>query len=146
MGHSFLYKCKNCGTEGSVSLGVGMRYPSFCVDEKERALRGELGEEAMAAVKEYPGGSFDCTEALYKCECGYWRSECKHAYRIPRGLVPDKDFFMELTSRNSRLVWEKPHTCAKCGKKMKRYRGDMRELKCPECGGEIDICEACLWD
>lgn len=146
MGFGFEYKCRNCGKEGKTSLDVGKLYPKICAAAKEKAISGCYGDIAAQAVQDNPEGLFDLTRVIYRCSCGYWCDDEKVQYCIPKKPVTVGDCYNEWNGHNAKIVWKKTHYCPKCGKGMKRYRGEMQSLKCPECGGEIEQTGFRMWD
>ncbi len=146
MGCGIRLKCSKCAKDIEVSLDVGRYYPQYCAIVKDKVLKGAYGKRALQKVRSNPNGIFDCTRVIYKCECGYWHDAEKLIYCIPNDPRTDDDYYNEWNDTNSQVIWKRRHPCPRCRKEMKRYDGDVMELKCPACGGNLEAVDYLMWD
>lgn len=164
MGRGYKYKCRNCGKQSDILLGIGGLYPQVYKGFVEEIREGEYGEEFKRAFEETTYAVIDPERKLYVCDnCGSWGvAECMSVYapNDPEKIAEEK--YGEKTVGelgyvpyvSSYEVKEKYHLvkedyieCPKCGRAMRvAEEEDMKSLPCPECGTQNGLKEGILWD
>ncbi len=131
MGKGFSYKCKNCGQENRISLGVGFIYPNPG-EVTEEIKSGKHGEKLKTFLETH---SSDCTIdanlELYRCKCGNVQNECHIVLRSPE----------------EKGISNRQH-CKKCGRVMKLLNELPEKIPCSKCGSvcDLDLSYQFLWD
>lgn len=165
MGKGIGVKCKGCNHEGYLNFGVGFRYPLACIEAKQAALNGKLGEEWKKIVSETPNSVVETRSYLFwcpECHCFEMGSDLsiykpkinqEPAKRLRRTKDPIEEWdsmHSEICHENYELVKEFIHECPKCKTKMERkneYQIKNLELICFHCGGKVELTnDILMWD
>ena len=75
MGMGYSYKCKKCGHEYSVFLGVGMMYPQVYRQKLDEIAEGAYGKEWMILFHKTPYAAINAEKIIYICSsCSRWET------------------------------------------------------------------------
>lgn len=163
MGDGYRFKCKECGHEYNVFLGIGFMFPEEYRKTVEEASTGKYGEEWKQLMNSQKYMDIDAEEALYTCDCGGWKVEkglsiyapihpekvAKSKFGIKTveewGYVPYVMHFDR--PKRYKLVKEYKHMCDKCEKEMHKVSEvESPNLSCPKCGCINATNDKLLWD
>ena len=169
MGDGKRYKCKKCGEEYWVNLGIGMMFPHVFSETIEDIKAGKYGEEWKNLINSGEYIVPDAESYLFYCKaCGTWEVTEDLSLYQPKDLeaIKKKEFgektveewgeipyaTMADFKEEYNLVKKRVHYCPKCKEEMTRYgnlykaRGILNKLPCPNCSTENKPESMILWD
>ena len=161
MGYGYELKCKKCGREKPIFLGIGFRYPRVCATILEEMKDGKFGKRFMEDAKNTPFAAVHQERAIFICDnCGKWRSDevidlCapigepeQHNGRFCVAIEYPDGIPYVMTSdigRKYRIIRSKQHRCSKCRHKLRLIRKN-EKLRCPECSELLKRVDEFNWD
>lgn len=164
MGKGYAFKCKTCGHEYNVNIGIGFMYPQIFRETLEKIAAGEYGAEWKEAYDKNLYVAIDAATVLFKCnKCGNWEKGKDISLYAPNHpeLIPTKQYGEKTVEEwgyvpyvtYSDLVNEyhliKPyqHKCKRCGEDMQPSNEVPECLPCPNCGSESEMLPSIImWD
>ena len=153
MGMGYTFRCCGCGYELEAYMGGGFLLPSVTEKTIQELKSGKYGETAKIFFEENPDGTADCRNELFRCKkCGFLKVDMsldlykrKEGVSEPDYLFPDEDHFCKSMKLD--------HICERCGSKMKkqkeaRFLKDIEngKIRCPDCGGYLELAGFFNWD
>ncbi len=165
MGTGLCFKCKKCGHEYSVMLGVGFSFAKEARNALKSIEKGEYGAELKEAYEKTPYAAVYTDRSVYLCSgCGRWIMDADLTLYGPNApdAIPKKQYgektveewgYVPYVSKidlkeDYHVVKRIYHKCDRCGKRMhKASENEIKKLPCPKCG-EINEEEPDLiyWD
>lgn len=151
MGSGYSFKCKKCGREYDVLVGIGFRFPTEYQNCIKAIKRGKYGLEWKTLFLKTPNAVVDAEEYLYVCNsCGYWKIEKSLSlYSSTVELSKDTYIMPYKLTEACNFIKSYYHKCKKCGKQMHKVDEDdipSLLLSCPKCGTENNVAELIMWD
>ena len=153
MGMGFTFRCSGCGNELEAYTGGGFLLPKVTEKTIQDMKSGKYGEKAKIFFEENPDGTADCRSELFRCKkCGFLKVDMsldlykrKEGVSEPDYLFPDEDYFCK--------SMELDHICERCGSKMEKQNVDRflkkvldGKIRCPDCGGYLELGSLSNWD
>ena len=158
MGIGYNFKCRQCGHEYGILLGVGGRFPTMYQQYVNEILSGAWGEKWKERLSSLEYAALDGHEKLYLCKsCHNWMVEPSLAIYLPNDQAAiDKSYFVDgsqsilfpvMLEWNYHFLASYVHKCHKCGKRMRSIEvKPQTELACPKCGHENTPLGKIMWD
>lgn len=161
MGSGYELKCKKCGYERPVRLGIGFSYPKVCARILDAMKSGKYGKHFMEDAQNTPHAAVHQEYEVFVCDqCGEWRVDetidlCapigefkKREGKFSVAVDCPKDVQYVMTfdiGREYKIIRSKQHRCSKCHHVLRpKKRNEM--LKCPECGDPLKQGYELNWD
>ena len=153
MGMGFTFRCSKCGYELEAYMGTGFFFPKVTEKTIREMKSGKYGKTAKKFFEENPDGTVDCSSVLFRCnKCGSLKADKvldlykrKEGVPEPEYPFPDEDYFCK--------SMELDHICERCGSKMEKQNEDRfleeienGKIRCPDCGGYLDLAGFFNWD
>ena len=161
MGYGYELKCKKCGYEHTVLLGIGFSYPRVCAKILDAMKNGEFGKRFMEESQNTPHAAVHREREIFVCEhCGEWKSDETIDLCAPNGeyqkrkgrlsvavdYPEDVKYVMPFDiGREYTVIRSKQHRCSKCRHVMRPIKKN-EKLKCPECGETLKKGDSINWD
>ena len=171
MGDMRTYRCRTCGYNKQLNLGIGMMYPIVSDSTKEAIAAGEYGEELKEAFDSVELPAVCPKRMIYVCaNCGCWDVYLDASVYEPTDIEAMKKrrfgvktveewggipyvIGRDIASGAFRLVAKYAPVCPSCGGSMRTLpedfggESDASSLKCPKCGSADAIFdELGYWD
>lgn len=171
MGDLLLYKCRDCGYNRWLHVGVGMMFPRVCNAMRADIASGEYGTDLMRAYETCDHSGVAPEDTVFQCPaCGHWDVDrdasvyeaadmeaVRERYRNIKsfeesGIVPWVTH-RDIENGLFRLAAAYAPPCPKCGEGMLpmhtelKFPDDVPQLACPECGSSSAyIADRGYWD
>ena len=165
MGRGSKFRCKNCGYEYFVLVGLGGMFPQAYQDCITDIESGKYGEEWKTLLKSQKYVAVDAEVYLYVCRsCGNWKTDMSLSLYAPNDpdKIPDIQYGIKTVKEwgyvpyvtsvdleeNYSFMKSYVHKCDKCGKRMhKDFLDNSSHLPCPKCGTKnIKVPGILRWD
>ena len=149
MGRGYQYRCSVCGKDYSVSLGIGMMYPTIYKETVAKIEQGEYGEEWKTLYSANDHVAVESENYVYVCSsCNSWKVDkglslytafsAGAKKSVERGC-PIINGIFRTEEEAFKLLKSYIHKCDKCGSRMhKADREERSNLSRPYCGGPRD--------
>ena len=151
MGDGYLVKCKKCGYENRVYLGLGKMFPRVYLKVVDAIRDGDYGEKYRSFFLNHKGAAVDAEKELYVCSgCRHLETDYNLSLYLNReNREPENGYWAKRFYSDEKydFIESYVHRCPECGKRMHKVRDiEREELKCPDCGESLKTEGRIMWD
>ncbi len=133
MGEEFELVCQSCGRNQHFTVGSGIMYGSFTLEDIHKMARGKVKEAVAQLLSEDSVAHNNCTEALLTC---------------PKCSTLASRFSFELFDKKGNFLYQSQFKCSKCKTVLKPATREPTSYHCRYCFSPSlsygDLCG--LWD